>query len=187
VNKAHLEYCGGPEWADTVKRYVIPWVTGGIDLGTHLLEVGPGPGLTTDVLRAMVPKLTAVEIDEDLAAALEQRMAGTNVVTVNADATALPFDDNHFDSAICLTMLHHVPDAATQDQLFRELARVVKPRGPIIGSDSLHTPELRDFHEGDTYVPVPPEGLAERLAGLGMTDVEVETNRFSLKFVARAT
>jgi ubiquinone/menaquinone biosynthesis C-methylase UbiE len=135
----------------------------------------------------MVPSLTAVELDQDLATALAERMAGTNVVTVNADATALPFDDNHFDSAICLTMLHHVPDAATQDRLFRELARVVKAGGPIIGSDSLDSPEFRTFHEGDICVPVPPENLAERLAGLGMTDIEVETNPFSLKFVARAT
>jgi hypothetical protein len=43
VNKAHLEYCAGPEWRDTVIRHVIPGATAGLDLGDHLLEVGPGP------------------------------------------------------------------------------------------------------------------------------------------------
>ena len=49
--------------------------------------VGPGPGLTTDVPRRQVAALTAVEVDGDLAAALANRLAGTNVEVVHADAT----------------------------------------------------------------------------------------------------
>ena len=54
MNKAHLEYCAGQEWAETVRKYVVPGATAGIDLGDHLLEVGPGPGLTTDVLATRI-------------------------------------------------------------------------------------------------------------------------------------
>jgi 16S rRNA A1518/A1519 N6-dimethyltransferase RsmA/KsgA/DIM1 with predicted DNA glycosylase/AP lyase activity len=61
-----------------------------------VIEVGPGPGLTTDVLRHGVERLTAVELDIDLAAALRDRMNGTNVEVVQADATALPQESDRF-------------------------------------------------------------------------------------------
>jgi hypothetical protein len=55
VNKAHLEFCSSPAWARLVEDELLPWVLEGCDLGDDLLEVGPGPGLTTDVLRPGVP------------------------------------------------------------------------------------------------------------------------------------
>lgn len=186
MNELHLKACAGPEWAETVRDHIVPWTTRGVDLGDHLLEVGPGPGATTDVLRLKVPHLTAVEVDADLAGQLRARLAGSNVTVVEGDATALPFPDGHFDSAICLTMLHHVATVELQDQLLSELARVVRPGGPVIGTDSLDSPGFREFHEGDVCVPLDPEGLAERLGRLGMHDVAVETNPYAFKFVARA-
>ena len=100
----------------------------------------------------------------------------------DAVLAALPFEDNHFDSAICLTMLHHVPAVDLQERLLAEMARVVKPDGAIMGSDSLDSPEFQTFLEGDICVPVPPEALAERLAGLGMTDANVDINPFAFKW-----
>jgi ubiquinone/menaquinone biosynthesis C-methylase UbiE len=187
MNAEHLAYCAGPEWAETVRNFIIPWVTAGVDLGDHLLEVGPGPGATTDVLRHTVAKLTAVEVDAALAAALGERLAGTNVEVLHADATALPFEDGQFSAAICLTMLHHVPTVAEQDRILAGMARVVRPGGWVIGSDSIDSPEFRSFHQGDVCLPVPPEGLAERLAAFGLRDVVVETNPYAFKFAARAT
>ena len=51
MNQAHLEFCSSPEWARLVEDELLPWVLDGCELGDDLLEVGPGPGLTTDVLR----------------------------------------------------------------------------------------------------------------------------------------
>jgi hypothetical protein len=51
VNEAHLAICSSPEWARLVEEELLPWVLEGHDLGDELLEVGAGPGLTTDVLR----------------------------------------------------------------------------------------------------------------------------------------
>jgi ubiquinone/menaquinone biosynthesis C-methylase UbiE len=97
------------------------------DLGDDVLEVGPGYGATTDVLRERVAKLTAVEIDPALAAVLADRLAGANVTVVEGDATALDFDDGRFTGATCFAMLHHVPTSELQDQLFAEVARVLRP------------------------------------------------------------
>jgi len=185
MNQRHLEYCAGAEWAETVRQHVIPGTTGGLHLGEHLLEAGPGPGLTTDILATMVPRLTAVEIDGELAAALAARFAGTHVDVHCGDATAMPFPDGHFSSAICLTMLHHLPDAAAQDRLFAEMRRVVRPGGFVIGNDSMDSAEFREFHEGDICTPIDPASLAPRLMAAGLVDVAVDTNPFAFKFVGR--
>lgn len=187
MNKAHLQYCAGQEWAETVRKYVVPGATNGVDLGDHLLEVGPGPGLTTDVLATLVPKMTAVELDKDLAAALAKRFEGSHVTVHRGDATATPFGDGTFSSAICLTMLHHLPTPTDQDRLFAELNRVVRPGGVVMGNDSLDSPEFRSFHEDDICTPVDPATLASRLEAAGFRDVQVTTNPFSVGFRAIAT
>ncbi|MEX0782114.1 MAG: class I SAM-dependent methyltransferase [Dehalococcoidia bacterium] len=186
MNERHLAYCAGPEWAETVRIHIIPGTTAGLDLGDHLLEVGPGPGLTTDVLRTLVPRLTAVEVDPALAAELAARLTGTNVTVLEADATAMPFEEGHFSAAICLTMLHHVPDRAAQDRLFAEMVRVVRSGGVVIGNDSLDSPEFREFHEGDVCVPIDPDELPSRLEAAGLRDVTVETNPYAYRFVGYA-
>jgi hypothetical protein len=48
-----------------VERKLLPWALAGVDLGDELLEVGPGPGLTTDILRQQTRRLTCIEIYGD--------------------------------------------------------------------------------------------------------------------------
>ncbi len=187
MNKLHLEYCSGQEWAEIVRKHVVPDATNGINLGEHLLEVGPGPGLTTNVLATLAPKMTVVELDADLASALADRFQGSNVTVHRGDATATPFADSTFSSAICLTMLHHLPTPAAQDRLFAELNRLVRAGGTVMGSDSLDSPEFRAAHVDDICTPVDPATLAERLRAAGFTNVRVEPNRFAVAFWATAT
>ena len=164
MNKRHLELCSGAEWADAVRRWIIPWVLDGLDLGEDALEVGPGPGRTTEVLCEKVPRLTAIEVDPRLAADLGARMAASGVEVVQGDATDLPYDDGRFSAVLSFTMLHHLPSPADQDRLFAEAARVLGPGGVLAGTDSLDSEEFRELHAGDTCVPVEPAGLAARLA-----------------------
>ena len=82
-----------------MRDIIMPWALQEVVLGDDVLEVGPGPGVVTDLLRASVDRLTAVELDDDLADALATRMRGTNVDVVHADATAMPFDDQRFTGA----------------------------------------------------------------------------------------
>jgi SAM-dependent methyltransferase len=186
VNTKHLELCSADEWADTVKRYIIPWTLEGLELGEDVLEVGPGPGRTTDILRDMTPRLTAVEIDIDLANALSRRMEGSNVQVIQADATDMPVPDGRFTTALSFTMLHHVPFPEMQDALFAEVARVLRPGGVFAGVDSLDGPQFRELHVDDVCVPVPPDTLAERLRRAGFRDVQVDTNEYQVRFRAVA-
>ena len=185
MNEAHNELCSSPGWAEYLRTEVLPLVLGGIDLGHGMLEVGPGFGLATDVLRLRVADLTAVEIDPALAGGLSRRLAGTNVTVVQADGTHLPFEAGRFSSAASFTMLHHVPSASKQDALLAELARVLRPGGVLIGADSLDDAEFREFHEDDVCVPVDPTELPSRLERSGFSDVNVGTSGETLWFVAR--
>jgi SAM-dependent methyltransferase len=185
MNEAHNELCSSPGWAEYLRTEVLPLVIDGTDLGHYMVEVGPGFGLTTDVLRHRVAELTVVEIDPALAGGLASRLAGTNVTVLQADGAHLPFDSGPFSSAASFTMLHHVPSASLQDALLAELARVLQPGGVLIGADSLDDAEFREFHRDDVCVPVDPADLPERLRGAGFADVNVGTSEEALWFVAR--
>jgi SAM-dependent methyltransferase len=170
--------CASDEWRDMVQQTIMPWALGSVELGGDVLEVGPGPGMTTDALRAAVTHLTAVELDDDLAARLAARLSGSNVDVVQADATAMPFEDDRFTGAVSFTMLHHVPSAELQDRLFAEVARVLRPGAVFVASDSVASDDLAAFHTDDVYNPIDPTTLEARLAAAGFDAVEVEANPF---------
>jgi SAM-dependent methyltransferase len=192
MNERHLQICASAEWAETVQHEILPWAVGDRDLGDDVLEVGPGPGLTTDVLRKSIGRLTAVEVDQSLATALADRLSGTNVEVVHADGTSLPFEAGRFSGATSFTMLHHVPSPAAQDRLLSEVRRVLRSGGLLVGVDSIDHPDWREIHVGDTCVPVDPDTLPERLRQAGFVDVEVEIKHLPdgparrFRFAARA-
>jgi len=51
MNELHLQFLGSPDWAKMLEVDLLPWIEGAGDLGDDVLEIGPGPGLTTDLLR----------------------------------------------------------------------------------------------------------------------------------------
>jgi SAM-dependent methyltransferase len=183
MNEGH-DVCDSPEWRAAVRDEIIPWAQATVDLGDDVLEVGPGFGATTDVFREQVDRLTSVEIDPALATRLADRLAGTNVTVLEGDATALDLPDGRFTGAVCFSMLHHVPTPELQDRIFAEVARVLRPGAPFVASDSVHRDDLEAFHEGDTYVPLDPGGVADRLAAQGFVDVVVDAHEYG--WAARA-
>jgi ubiquinone/menaquinone biosynthesis C-methylase UbiE len=184
MNEAHRK-CGSDEWRQAIREVILPWALGGTDLGDDVLEVGPGYGATTDVLSEAVPHLTSVEIDHELAAMLRERFANVpSVEIVNGDATALTYADETFTGAASFTMLHHVPTNALQDRLFAEIARVLRRGAPLVASDSLASDELAAHHADDTYYPVDPASLPERLAAAGFDRINVRTNPYGWAVVA---
>jgi ubiquinone/menaquinone biosynthesis C-methylase UbiE len=184
VNENHARVCTSPEWADHIQTDILPVLTRDIDLGAEMLEIGPGPGAATDWLRHKVGSLTAVEIDTTAAAVLADRFAGTHVKIVTGSGTGLNYPDESFDSVGCFTMLHHVPTLAQQNKILAEAFRVLRPGGTLIGSDSLPSTDLHDFHADDTYNPIDPASLLSRLQTVGFSEITVMVD-WSLKFIAR--
>jgi ubiquinone/menaquinone biosynthesis C-methylase UbiE len=183
MNSNHARLCPSPEWAEHIQNEILPELTSGVDLGQDMLEIGPGPGAATEWLRQRVQNLTVVEIDEEAAAKLKERYAGTNVQVVIGSAAELSYPDGSFDSAGSFTMLHHVPTLALQNKILSEAFRVLRPGGVLIGSDSLPSNDLHHFHADDTYNPIEPAALLTRLQTIGFQRITVIVD-WSVKFIA---
>lgn len=78
-----------------------------------VLEVGPGPGIVSSVLRNTGVRVTTLDIDERL----KPRTVG--------DVTKLPFADRSFDTVLIAEVLEHIPFREVPRAL-SELSRVVK-------------------------------------------------------------
>ncbi|WP_158888308.1 class I SAM-dependent methyltransferase [Amycolatopsis anabasis] len=175
MNWLHRKCCSSAKWARSVERDLLPWSLSGVELGDRVLEIGPGYGANLRVLADRVASLTALEIDGELLAGLRRRYGG-RAEFVHGDGARMPLPDNDFDSVVCFTMLHHVPTARQQDALFAEALRVLRPGGTFAGSDGVHGLLFRLIHLGDTYNPVAPATLPDRLSAAGFTDVSVSTS-----------
>ena len=187
MNREHIEQLSSDGWASFLASDLLPWVIGDeVDLGATVLEIGPGPGRTTDILSNKFARLTAVEVDEQLAAELSQRFDGSNVTVQHADAADMPFRDGTFSGACCFIMLHHVPTPAHQDRLFKEVRRVLAAGASFVGADAVRSDDLAARHSDDTFNPVDPEMLGERLVRAGFTSVEVAQRTGLFKFKATA-
>jgi SAM-dependent methyltransferase len=185
MNENHDRVCPTPEWAEYLHTEVLPQTVSGLDLGETMLEIGPGPGASTDWLRERVARLVAVELDADAAAKLADRFANAGNVEVHTgDATALPWPDGSFDSVGCFTMLHHVPTVALQNRVLAEAHRVLRPGGMLFASDSRQSVELHHFHENDVYNPIEPGTLFTRLETIGYDRITVSV-QWGIHFRAR--
>jgi SAM-dependent methyltransferase len=168
----HRLLCRSALWRWTVERWVIPWALDGLDPGEDVLELGPGPGLTTDVLRERTARLTAIELDPRFASSLQERMKNTNVEVVEADARAMSFPNGSFSAVLSFTMLHHVPSVTLQDQPLADAWCVLRPGGVFAGSDTALGVLLQLAQICDTMVSVDPAALSHRLKTAGFDELK---------------
>ncbi len=185
MNENHLRMLASPRWAQVLRQHVLPWLESAGDLGDDVLEIGPGPGLTTDLLLTLTTRITAVEVDAGLAGQLARRLAGSNVEVINASAERAGLAADRFSAAACFAVLHHTATAVAQDRVFAELLRVLRPGGILVGSEGYDNERTRLAHDGDLFVPVDPDELPQRLEAIGFTRAEVEHGEFDFRFQAR--
>lgn len=109
----------------------------------RILDVGCGTGeLERLVLsRFRSPHIVGVDICQTMLAVARVKLAATPEVGFEtAGAEDLPFEQDSFDIVVCASMLHH---AHRPSEVFRECARVLRPRGQFVLVDW-----CRDFWRG---------------------------------------
>ncbi|MBA3823953.1 MAG: methyltransferase domain-containing protein, partial [Ktedonobacterales bacterium] len=107
----------------------------GIRPGSHLLDVGCGPGAHLGLFLAAIGaggRVTGCDADaERLAVAADiwhEAVAQGTLALQTGDMQALPYADATFDVTWCSLVLHHAQDP---DQLLAEMARVTRPGGTV--------------------------------------------------------
>jgi arsenite methyltransferase len=118
-----------------------------------VLDVGCGRGLLLIGAARRLTSGKAIGVDiwqrksmagNRLEAALENaRLEGVaeRVEVQDADARQLPFPDASFDVVVSALVLHNIPGQAGRQQAAREMARVLKPGGPVALLGIKHTSE----------------------------------------------
>lgn len=185
MNRLHRWYCKSDHWKRTVTNGILPWALDDIELGKSVLEVGPGPGVTTDWLRHRAESLECLEIDPILAHSLQSRFSETNVMVQCGDATAMPYAGCRFTSVLSFTMMHHILTPALQDRFFCEAYRVLQPGCAFVAVDSLPSLLMSIFHIRDTLTLVDPDTVATRLESAGFIDAQVEIGSGRFRFSAK--
>ena len=96
----------------------------------NILEIGSGVGVTAQYLAKKYPtaRILATDFDENSTEIAKEKEYPANISFQQADATKLPFPDNHFDAAFSVLTLHHINDF---EGVIAELARTVKQNGDV--------------------------------------------------------
>jgi len=100
---------------------------GFVGRGTRLLDIGCGPGDFTRAFSDTGALATGVDFSPEMIRIAQDRFP--EVAFKVADAERLPFDDCSFDVVVGAYLVHHL---ARPEVAFREIHRIVKPRGRFV-------------------------------------------------------
>jgi ubiquinone/menaquinone biosynthesis C-methylase UbiE len=142
-------FCRSRPWRAFAGKGVLPWSLQGFEPHGDVLEIGAGSGAMAAELLARhdQPTMTVTDFDQAMVDAATVRLAlfGGRVTVRQADATALPFPDESFDTVLSWVMLHHTVE---WEKALAECVRVLRPGGHVVGYDLLATSPLRLLHRG---------------------------------------
>jgi len=102
--------------------------------GTRVLELACGTGVATRSVRAALPKdasLVATDLNPAMIDMARVNLAGLDIHWRTADAQALPFKDQSFDTVVCQFGLMFLSDRALG---FSEARRVLREGGTLIAN-----------------------------------------------------
>lgn len=105
--------------------------------GERALDIGAGMGLLAYDMAATVGlegRVSGIDISDDMLALARRRCADQPWADFeNADATALPYEDESFDAAVSTQVYEYVPDIPAA---LAELHRVLRPGGRAVIVDT---------------------------------------------------
>ena len=108
--------------------------------GMKVLDVGCGTGVHLEYYQNAGCEVYGIDPSEAMLAVARRRL-GDGAQLHHGSAAEMPYQDGHFDLAVCMLALHEM-DPELRLQVARETARVVNPQGRILWID-FHTGPLK--------------------------------------------
>ena len=122
--------------------------------GQRLLDLAAGTGTSSLPFHEAGMTVTAADLSEGMLAEGRRRHPELNFV--QADAAALPFEDDSFDA---VTISFGLRNVAAFEQALREMHRVIRPGGRVVVCE-FSTPTLRAFRPIYQNYLMPAAGTA---------------------------
>ena len=168
-----------------------PLALSGIQPGMTVLDLGSGAGFDAFLAwRKVGPtgKVIGIDMTDDMLARAQEnaaKLGATNVEFRKGQIESLPVDSNSVDLVISNCVINLSPD---QSQVFREIARVLKPGGQFAVSDIVLLAELPEKVKNDVSAYVgcisgaSPMGEYVRMAlEAGLTSLTIPEIMFGSK------
>lgn len=163
-----------------------------IDLppGSRVLDVATGTGAQAFAFGKKVREVVGIDMSKAMLRIARRKNRSSNVTFQEADAAALPFDDESFDASCISFALHEMP-ASIRGRVVQEMARVTRsggsvtvvdyglPRGRVAGAIAFH---LIRLYEGTHYATFMRSDVRALIEDAG---VEVSDERRALHGLAR--
>lgn len=96
--------------------------------GEKILDIGCGPGFYSRHLVNSGSKVTAIDFSKDYIKQAKSYV-GNKANFIVADASSLPFEDNHFDKLLVTEVIEHVQN---YKDILKEVLRVLRPNGSAV-------------------------------------------------------
>lgn len=177
---------------DVLRRRKLVRMAVGARPGDAILDVGCGPGFyISELLPDAGPNGRVVGVDRSpqmLAIAANRVEGHGNAEFHQAEATALPVEDDSFDRALSVQVLEYVHDPTAA---LAEMHRALRPGGRVVVWDvdwstvSWHSTDpdrmasVLAAWDGHLVHPARPRTLATRLRVAGFSDVAFEAHVFA--------
>ncbi len=113
--------------------FILPTLLGLLPEGLVVAELGCGTGSNLEALAPHVTRVIGVDREYRMLDAARHRTEGLpNVELRQGGLEDLPLNPAEVDAALCILVLHHIPDLK---RAFSEIARVVRPGGKVVITD----------------------------------------------------
>jgi ubiquinone/menaquinone biosynthesis C-methylase UbiE len=101
-----------------------------LDNRERILEIGCGIGRMTEFIAKDFNEVYGVDISGEMIKQGKERLTGVyNAILVETDGQSIPFDENFFNVVFSYLVFQHFKDKEMVEQNFKEVYRVLKPKG----------------------------------------------------------
>lgn len=181
---ANHSLCATQAWSEHMRDEVITYMAPHVDLGESMLEIGPGPGASTEWLRHDVKRLVPVELESRRRPA---SFGGTRGRTSRwwlgtPPGPSIQRGPSTRSAASRCFIMWRPPGFRTPSSP-RPALGALRTSGVLVASDSLPSDGLHGFHVDDTCNPIDPGSLIARLQAIGFDRITIVVADI-LKFIA---